>query len=1608
MGAVSRGVGAVGRQLSRGPGHVVLVAARGVGGVGRYGGVAMLCAFYPRGCKLLGLAAILSGPTFFGVLPLPLPPAARRALAPLAPLRGPFAAFAAMRLVLPLAAPSVWRNIMYWQRTVPIVTRYVRTGRRAGALSRRGRSLEAEALWAEQHEWGAGAIFDMLCDLKGFYLKLGQILACKTDMLPGPYTESLSRLLDRLPPVPYSAVRRTIRAELGASPEVLFRDVDPFPLASATIAQVHRATLPDGRAVVVKVQHRSARRMMRGDLANLSRLSGLLAATGMDLGFDHGSLIREYNLQVPLEFDFVREAAVATAIRSSLAAHSAALPALRRVVVPAMVPGLSSSKVLTMEYLDGVPLLDIAGMDLAVRHGLMSSLILAYGVMILRDGLFHSDPHPGNVLALRRRLPPAQYGPGASPYSHSGTGADADTDELHVALLDFGQTKELPAASRARYALLVAALAVRDDELVRAVMAELGLVVDNCSEQFAATACYILYDTRMDFPEAHMGPMDPDAHEFRTAKVPSLPQDLFMIMRVITLLRGLLSSLQVDISSAQLWRPLALQTLADLTPLRKQPSLLPPHQQQQLYHTQSVDRQQHQQQHLGYASGRSAPVSPTRSRPSGTYDPGSLPLRPASPHSPRGPPTLPPPEFTAAVVAAAVAAPPTLNAPRATSPARAASPSSPRAPFASVQLVLSPEEEEAARQQLALSKPRRGLSFLPRLGGGGGGSGSGSPVPGSPRGQLGGRFSVDKAAAEAAKQAEREAAEARRRQERAAQEAVRRAEEERKRLEWEATEARKREQRAAKMQRLQAEREAAEARKQQLRAEREAKKRAEIAAANARRAAQKSAAEAKKRFEKLMAEEKKRSRSAPPARPPGQLPGQGQELQSTPGVQALPSAGIIQTPVPLRTTAPYGGMGPTYGRLGAPQPNAGPTSRFAAGSGAMASPPLRSVGYTGSVLGAGDNSGPGAADWRLNPAYSTGGGSNNTSEELTSVAAAAEGQASSINAAAQQLASGAAAARGMHPAATVGTDASGGAFAGLPGRSGSSGSAGTVRLGSSGNANHYAGGALGVERQVAAAAAAAAPAGLGPTAAAAAAAPNTPQRLAATAGELDDDRLNANLVQRAAALAASLEKGPAATSPSRLLSATPPGSPPATYPASSLAQPPGSLPSPLPPSSAAAPAPSGAPSAPQTHHERQMAQLRELQEQLRELQQQQRSRTPSPHRLRTANGPEAPPAPAARPTSSQPPPHPGTLQQQGSMHSQGQASAKASLERQQGQQQPSGSQGHSGPASPGRAPASAGQYAGATEQELVAKAMALLESTRKLVPPDQQQGARPPSPGSAGLGKSRSGIPSLSDAGSASTPSALAQPQQQVQAQPTAAGGLGAGTSAAGRSAGGETTPPLSAKSSYMSVSGRPSHEIEPAATRTPFQPGAAGQVGQQQQQQQQQGREGSGHGGGDFTAAQAGAAAAGSGGGSARLHGDGSSPSGANSSWSPLPSSSAAAAATRSRSPGSVQILPPYQPGSPALASAQSAPHPIPAPGSPAMSPGGRSVSPAVNWERYGLPSSPTSVDWGSGSVGGSQAGGEGTPRSQQSGTGTPKLKGVDTLKQGFKRIGKKLVSGL
>ncbi|KAG2499766.1 hypothetical protein HYH03_002063 [Edaphochlamys debaryana] len=912
--------GVVGRLLGA-PAWLALGACRGVLGVGRYSAAAVLCAFFPRGCKLLGAAALLSGPTvpLLGVAsPVPAGPL-RLALAPLAPLRGPFAAFAVARVLGPLLAPAVWRNVMYWQRTLPIMARYVLTSKRAKRLQRAGRHEAAEEAWAQQHERGAGEIFDMLAELKGFYLKLGQILASKTDMLPQPYTESLSRLLDRLPPAPFASVRRTIRAELGAPPEALFRELDPFPLASATIAQVHKGSLLDGTPVVVKVQHGHARAMMRQDLANLAAMSRLMEAAGLQLGFDHGSLVREYNIQVPLEFDFLREARVATAVRSSLEAASASFPALRRVVVPAMVPSHSTPRLLTMEYLDGVPLLDIAGMDVVVRHGLMTSLILAYGVMILRDGLFHSDPHPGNVMALRRRRPAAangllQGGSGGSSRRGSEELPQWESGELQVALLDFGQAKQLTPASKARYALLVAAMAIRDDDLVLAVAGELGLIVENCSDAFAATAAYILFDTRMDFPEAHMGPMHPDAHEFRTAKVPSLPQDLFMIMRSVTLLRGLLSSLQVDVCAAQLWRPLALQVLADLTPVHRGPSTPPTAAAGSAEDLSAADLTA---AFFGSGGGAVGPAEILASdlaavEPLGIDGYGS-PRVAVGGHLGYNHPVHPPLRFH-----------PELGSqlPRVRAP-------QPGVPTSAVQGV----SHGAVQGQGHGARDAHQFVLTPRAGTViGVDRPPASPLARTVMAAAAASPSARdaKAAAAAAKRAEKEAEAARRQREREAAAAARKEEEARRRAEWEETQRRKAAEKEAKAARQRAAREAAEAKKLAEKAAREARKRAEIEAANLRRQADRMAAAG--------GYNPRRSMSVPPARPaPVSVRGAEMEVGGGGSGRGLPggaspvgsgSSGVIHSPVPMRmgssgldgvaTARPFGSR---FGTPGASGPN---------------------------------------------------------------------------------------------------------------------------------------------------------------------------------------------------------------------------------------------------------------------------------------------------------------------------------------------------------------------------------------------------------------------------------------------------------------------------------------------------------------------------------------------------------------------------------------------------------------------------------------------------------------------------------------------------------------
>ena len=255
---------------------------------------------------------------------------------------------------------------------------------------------DAEALPAEAAAEGA-ELADDLEAMGPTFIKLGQVLSTRSDLLPPPYLEALSRLQDRVEPFAYEEVERIVGEELGVRLSKAFSRFDPEPLASASLGQVHRAALRDGREVAVKVQRPGIRGRIAGDLEALERIAELLdrhTEAGRSFGF--GEMVEEFRKSLLEELDYRREA-------HNLSTVGANLERFDRLVVPRPVADYSTSRVLTMELVAGSKLdemsplvrLEVDGAELA------DQLFEAYLSQILVDGLFHADPHPGNLLLTR-------------------------------------------------------------------------------------------------------------------------------------------------------------------------------------------------------------------------------------------------------------------------------------------------------------------------------------------------------------------------------------------------------------------------------------------------------------------------------------------------------------------------------------------------------------------------------------------------------------------------------------------------------------------------------------------------------------------------------------------------------------------------------------------------------------------------------------------------------------------------------------------------------------------------------------------------------------------------------------------------------------------------------------------------------------------------------------------------------------------------------------------------------------------------------------------------------------------------------------------------------
>lgn len=331
------------------------------------------------------------------------------------------------------------RALVVFARLLPFVAAFLWDRRRFLLVGRPRRSDP------ERHRRRAARLARTLAELGPTFIKLAQVFGARADILPEPYLTAIGTLTDQVPPLPPGVAERVVWEELGADPAVLFDRFDPEPLAAASLGQVHRATYR-GRDVVVKVLRPGVEETVRRDLEISFRILFLL-----NLLFPNhhvraiGAIVSEFSKRIANELDFREEARHAGLLRRNFAEEA-------RVVVPEVVAELTRRRVLVLEYVEGTRI-DRLHQRLAsgeLRLAALAELVVeVYIKMMLEDGVFHADPHAGNLLV---------------------------DPQGRLVLLDFGMVLEVDRETRRRLVQTVLAAARQDVDGVITGFYELGIL----------------------------------------------------------------------------------------------------------------------------------------------------------------------------------------------------------------------------------------------------------------------------------------------------------------------------------------------------------------------------------------------------------------------------------------------------------------------------------------------------------------------------------------------------------------------------------------------------------------------------------------------------------------------------------------------------------------------------------------------------------------------------------------------------------------------------------------------------------------------------------------------------------------------------------------------------------------------------------------------------------------------------------------------------------------------------------------------------------------------------------------------------------------------------
>lgn len=374
------------------------------------------------------------------------------------------------------------------------------------------------------------------------FVKLGQVLATRVDLFEPEWIAEFGKLQDSAPPVPYADICQQLTEDLGAPPEKIFAEFDPEPLAAASIAQVYRARLEDGSAVVVKVRRPGIRPVIEADLRWLMRLSELAEAESPDLKiFRPKEVVRQFALSLRRELDFSVESRNAERIALNFvgyAEHTTDSPdTATPIIIPRVYWQWTGERVCVQEYIEGIPGRQLQAVDEAGLNRKLLAILGARAVlkMIVEDGFFHADPHPGNVFYL--------------------TGN-------RIAFIDFGMVGRLTEERREQLIRLLLGMVRHEPALVSDVMLEwTGYNVTDEEGLILEIQTFVDQYYGLPLKQLHLGAMLSDLVAILRQHQLVLPSDMALLVKAFISLEGMGRELDPDFDIASVAMPILEQSL---------------------------------------------------------------------------------------------------------------------------------------------------------------------------------------------------------------------------------------------------------------------------------------------------------------------------------------------------------------------------------------------------------------------------------------------------------------------------------------------------------------------------------------------------------------------------------------------------------------------------------------------------------------------------------------------------------------------------------------------------------------------------------------------------------------------------------------------------------------------------------------------------------------------------------------------------------------------------------------------------------------------------------------------------------------------------------------